>query len=366
MLLSLAMLMLSATQIYTIFTVQLLAVLNPLPVEANIVAYSFTNNTAIFDDLPARFGYQLPSNGLKGFLIGARPENACMPIDPPPGDNKTDAFIALIRRFDCDFDVKVLHAQRAGYKAAIIHNVGANDLISMGSDDVDVMRQIDIPSVFVSEETAISLKEEYYYETGHVALFPSSIWLLASLMFIVGMFFIIIIVRMFEYFCEQRRPRRGRPAKEQVQKLPSRKYKKGDNSDVCVICLEEYEEGDKLRVLPCSHAYHIKCVDRWLASRKTCPVCKQRVICPRSHWDQARDEADGSLDDDSEVSESTPLLHSMASTSTHSVSITSGASGFGQDGESSEMEDDVPEDVSQEELVVVEELVQIQQDLPLE
>lgn len=113
-------------------------------------------------------------------------------------------------------------------------------------------------------------------------------------------------------------------------------------------------------------AYHIKCVDRWLASRKTCPVCKQRVICPRSHWDQARDEADGSLDDESEVSESTPLLHSMASTSTHSVSITSGASGYGQDGESSEMEDDVLEDVSQEELVVVEELVQIQQDLPLE
>lgn len=32
--------------------------------------------------------------------------------------------------------------------------------------------------------------------SGHVALFPSSIWLLASLMFIVGMFFIIIIVRV--------------------------------------------------------------------------------------------------------------------------------------------------------------------------
>lgn len=32
--------------------------------------------------------------------------------------------------------------------------------------------------------------------SGHVALFPSSIWLLATLMFIVGMFFIIIIVRV--------------------------------------------------------------------------------------------------------------------------------------------------------------------------
>lgn len=47
MLLSLAMLMLSATQIYTIFTVQLLAVLNPLPVEANIVAVSVTMQQCI-------------------------------------------------------------------------------------------------------------------------------------------------------------------------------------------------------------------------------------------------------------------------------------------------------------------------------
>lgn len=31
---------------------------------------------------------------------------------------------------------------------------------------VDVMKQIDIPSVFVSEETANSLKEEYIYDKG--------------------------------------------------------------------------------------------------------------------------------------------------------------------------------------------------------
>ena len=31
---------------------------------------------------------------------------------------------------------------------------------------VDVMKQIDIPSVFVSEETANSLKEDYTYDKG--------------------------------------------------------------------------------------------------------------------------------------------------------------------------------------------------------
>lgn len=362
MLLSLGMLMLSATQIYTIFTVQLFAFLNLLPVEADIAAYTFDNKTGNFDDLPARFGYRLPSDGLKGFLIGARPENACQPIEPPPlRDNLTGAFIVLIKRFDCNFDIKVLNAQRAGYKAAIVHNVDSDDLISMGSNDLDVMKQIDIPSVFVSEETANSLKEDYTYDKGgHVVLMPDFNlpleYYLMPFLIIVGICLILIVVFMITKFVQDRhRARRSRLRKDQLKKLPIHKYKKGDIYDVCAICLDDYEEGDKLRVLPCSHAYHSKCVDPWLTkTKKTCPVCKQKVVPSQGDSDSDSEEGD-SGPEENEVSESTPLLRSLASTSAHSFGTMSGASRSEQ--ESSEYEDDELEVSDSEEEVTVETVV---------
>ncbi|KAL2335628.1 hypothetical protein Fmac_016841 [Flemingia macrophylla] len=47
----------------------------------------------------------------------------------------------------------------------------------------------------------------------------------------------------------------------------------------CAVCLCEFSEKDKLRLLPmCSHAFHISCIDTWLLSNSTCPLCRGTLL----------------------------------------------------------------------------------------
>lgn len=47
----------------------------------------------------------------------------------------------------------------------------------------------------------------------------------------------------------------------------------------CAICLADLEPGERVRVLPkCNHGFHVRCVDRWLLARSTCPTCRQSLF----------------------------------------------------------------------------------------
>lgn len=52
----------------------------------------------------------------------------------------------------------------------------------------------------------------------------------------------------------------------------------------CAVCLCEFFDQDKLRLLPtCSHAFHIDCIDTWLLSNSTCPLCRRTLLGCGNH-----------------------------------------------------------------------------------
>lgn len=49
--------------------------------------------------------------------------------------------------------------------------------------------------------------------------------------------------------------------------------------DRCLICLEDYDPEEDLRLLSCRHVFHRDCVDRWLETgRNNCPACRSQGV----------------------------------------------------------------------------------------
>lgn len=57
------------------------------------------------------------------------------------------------------------------------------------------------------------------------------------------------------------------------------------HSGLCVVCQEEFKEGDVLRELPCEHSFHKKCIFPWIPPNMNCPLCREDIF----YGDQAKE-----------------------------------------------------------------------------
>ncbi|XP_057980107.1 RING-H2 finger protein ATL66-like [Malania oleifera] len=56
----------------------------------------------------------------------------------------------------------------------------------------------------------------------------------------------------------------------------------------CSICLSAYQDGDRVKVLPeCGHSFHRQCVDRWLMTQASCPLCRSSLRADHARADSA-------------------------------------------------------------------------------
>ncbi|KAF8941431.1 hypothetical protein BGZ47_007382 [Haplosporangium gracile] len=197
-------------------------------------------------------------------------------------------WAALVERGGkCGFVDKVKNMMVSGASAVIVGDCQKGPLVTMYSNQEDTS-DITIPSVFISQTHYRELRY-LGMELGQGFLIRMSsdeedLSVLDAVVFLIVSPLVVFPFLFFLWWMRLRQLRLADLAPpEVVSNLPIKVFFKSklkeDDPVECVICLDEYEDEDELRVLPCRHEYHAACVDNWLTTRKKfCPICK-RDIC---------------------------------------------------------------------------------------
>ncbi|CAJ1960900.1 unnamed protein product [Sphenostylis stenocarpa] len=70
-------------------------------------------------------------------------------------------------------------------------------------------------------------------------------------------------------------------------------HKVGKETLECAVCLCEFDDAETLRLIPkCDHVFHPECIDEWLSSHTTCPVCRANLV-PTESQDSDANNANG-------------------------------------------------------------------------
>ncbi|KAJ6821650.1 receptor homology region, transmembrane domain- and RING domain-containing protein 1-like isoform X1 [Iris pallida] len=246
------------------------------------------NVSLSLDAVEANFAPAIKGSGEYGILYLAEPLDACTLLQNKVATGSDSPFVLIVRG-GCTFDEKVRRAQKAGFKAAIVYNnEDSCSLVAMSGSPGG----IHIHAVFVSKFSGETLKK-YVSCTGTelwiIPTFESSAWTILAISFISLLAMSAVLGTCF--FVRRQRIRQEQPrapnirefhgmSRRLVKAMPSLIFtsvlEDTCTSATCAICLEDYNIGEKLRILPCRHKFHAICVDSWLTTWRTfCPVCKR-------------------------------------------------------------------------------------------
>ncbi|KAJ2783172.1 hypothetical protein H4R18_001839 [Coemansia javaensis] len=244
--------------------------------DATVIALS-TNAT--FEDRSAMFGSRLGDDGLVGRLLVVEdvdPGNVdgCRPLAKRM--DSSGSWVMLVERGNCGFVDKVRNMQASGAAAVLVGDPWYDLPITMYASGKEY-RGLREAALEAADDgpLAVKLVRNEYYELPFLDVLFITI---LSPMLMMAFIYVLYRLRL-----RQHRLRDLAPT-DVVNGLPTKTFYRAKRRDrdpeECAICLDDFADEEELRVLPCRHEYHVRCIDRWLTTRKKfCPICKQNV-CP--------------------------------------------------------------------------------------
>ncbi|XP_035215040.1 E3 ubiquitin-protein ligase RNF13-like isoform X2 [Stegodyphus dumicola] len=255
--------------------------------ESTIVVHYEEYAIQEFSDTELPFAAPIPLAGIKGVIINADPPDACSNITSPPNLNNSLNWFVLIAGSSCDYETKLVYSELAGYSAAVIYNVIGQWHGMYTSRSRYLASNPNISAVSIPYTSGIKIKESYLFTVSsryRIYIYRNNtvdVTIMLLVFAIVGGVFIFLMLSfMIIKFVQQVRSLHiNRLSSRHLRQLQTTVFQKGDPYETCAVCLEDYKDKDELRILPCLHGYHARCIDPWLLNNRCiCPVCKQKVV----------------------------------------------------------------------------------------
>jgi len=252
----------------------------------------------IFWHMTSDFGISLtdPSYETSAPMVAIKREDGCDDIE---NGSKLEGSIVIVKRGQCSFFKKAWNVASYGGIGLVVGNHAGSELVHMYKS-IGENRDVDIPCVFVTEEDYNSAIETLSLAPANSVIatisageeYPGdNLWSPVGLTTVVVYMLLIFPLAwtVLVIFRSCSRMRNRRIMKRQVRVIPEVIFStdmlgakglknKHLTNNSCPICLEDFEEKTRIKLLPCDHGFHPVCIEPWISQHKdSCPICQRKV-----------------------------------------------------------------------------------------
>ncbi|XP_012607282.1 E3 ubiquitin-protein ligase RNF133 [Microcebus murinus] len=219
-------------------------------------------------------------------------QNACNPNTSFSRAKNSETWLALIERGGCTFTQKIKVATEKGASGVIIYNFPGtgNQVFPMSHQAFEGIVVVMIGNLKGTEIFHLIEKGVHVtvvIEVGRKHIIWMNHYFVSFVIVTTATLAYFIFYQIRRLWVARIQTRRWQrltaDLKNAFGQLQVRVLKEGDeeinpNGDSCVVCFEPYKPNDTVRILTCKHFFHKNCIDPWILSHGTCPMCKCDIL----------------------------------------------------------------------------------------